>query len=71
MGQINLSKFDHNNRMITLSVITLSGFHCITFVEFPFKLSKPHLTGLAKIDNKGKYYLTDIIIRDHIKQRLL
>jgi hypothetical protein len=23
--------FDHNNRMITLSVITLSGFHCIMF----------------------------------------
>jgi hypothetical protein len=23
-----LGKFDHNNRMITLSVITLSGFHC-------------------------------------------
>ena len=25
-------QFDHNNRMITLSVITLSGFHCIMFL---------------------------------------
>ncbi len=29
LGQINLGKFDHNNRMIALSVITLSGLHCI------------------------------------------
>ena len=29
LGQDNLGKFDHNKRMITLSVITLSGFHCI------------------------------------------
>ncbi len=27
-GQDNLGKFDHNNRVITLSVITLSGFYC-------------------------------------------
>ncbi len=27
-GQINLGKFDHNYGMITLSAITLSGFHC-------------------------------------------
>ncbi len=27
-GLVNLIKIDHNNRMITLSVITLSGFHC-------------------------------------------
>ena len=26
----NLGQFDHINRMITLSVITLSGFHCYT-----------------------------------------
>ncbi len=29
LGQVNLRKFDKNNGMITLSVITLSGFHCI------------------------------------------
>jgi hypothetical protein len=30
LGQDNLGKFDHNKRMITLSVITLSDFHCGT-----------------------------------------
>jgi hypothetical protein len=28
-GMANLGQFDHINRMIALSVITLSGFHCI------------------------------------------
>jgi hypothetical protein len=31
LGQVKMGKFDHNNQMITLSVITLSGFHCIRF----------------------------------------
>ncbi len=32
LGLVNLGKFDHVNRMITLSVITLSGFHCTMVV---------------------------------------
>jgi hypothetical protein len=36
LGQINLGKFDHNNQMITLSVITLSGFHCTIFTKTCF-----------------------------------
>ena len=28
LGLVNLIKFDQNNHIITLSVITLSGFHC-------------------------------------------
>jgi hypothetical protein len=28
---LNLGQFDHINQMITLSVITLSGLHCIWF----------------------------------------
>ncbi len=28
---VNLGQFDHINRMITLSVITLSGFHCSAY----------------------------------------
>jgi hypothetical protein len=28
LGQVKMGKFDHNNRMITLSVITLSGLPC-------------------------------------------
>jgi hypothetical protein len=31
----NQGQFDHINRMITLSVITLSGFHCI-FIRHVF-----------------------------------
>ncbi len=30
MSDLGLGHFDNINRMITLSVITLSGFHCIT-----------------------------------------
>ncbi len=30
-SDLGLDQFDHINRMITLSVITLSGFHCISF----------------------------------------
>jgi hypothetical protein len=28
LGQAHLGKFDHNNQMLRLLVITLSGFHC-------------------------------------------
>ena len=36
MGQVNLAKFDHNNQMITISVITLRGFQC-TKISTVFK----------------------------------
>jgi hypothetical protein len=36
LGQVKMGKFDHNNRMITLSVITLSGFHCSSNLWFKF-----------------------------------
>jgi hypothetical protein len=29
LGLVNLEQFDHNNQLITLSAITLSGFHSI------------------------------------------
>jgi hypothetical protein len=34
-----LGQFDHINRMITLSVITLSGFHCTAIVGGTFLYS--------------------------------
>jgi hypothetical protein len=36
MGLVNPVKFDHNNGIITLSVITLSGDQCNIFVTFNF-----------------------------------
>ncbi len=38
---LNLGQFDHINRMITLSVITLSGLHCIKFINIIEKLINP------------------------------
>jgi hypothetical protein len=32
MGLVNLDQFDHNNKMNTLSVITLKGARCILLV---------------------------------------
>jgi hypothetical protein len=32
---VNLGQFDHTNQMKTLSVITSSGFHCITISTSP------------------------------------
>ncbi len=34
LRQVNLGKFYHNNQKITLSVITLSGFHCLKIKSF-------------------------------------
>jgi hypothetical protein len=36
---VSLRQIDHNNRMITLSVITLSGFHCIIVLNYFFVFS--------------------------------
>ena len=33
LGQVNLGKFDHDNQMIILSVITISVFHCYRTIE--------------------------------------
>ncbi len=41
LGQINLAKFNHNNGMITLSVITLSGFYCIIIWLFLSEIAWP------------------------------
>jgi hypothetical protein len=30
------TKYEHNNQLITLTVITLSGFHCIRKLEVEF-----------------------------------
>ncbi len=40
LGLVNLIKFNHNNRMITLSVITLSGFHCTLKINDYYRSSK-------------------------------
>jgi hypothetical protein len=47
---VNLIKFDHNNWMITLSVITLSGFHCTQISLYLHKALKSYL-GLFNLDN--------------------
>ena len=38
MRDLGLGHYDNINRMITISVITLSGFHCIT-INFQFTLN--------------------------------
>jgi hypothetical protein len=44
MGLVNLDQFDHNDKMNTLSVITLKGARCILLVtviiNFKYSLEK-------------------------------
>ncbi len=46
---VNLSKFDHNNQMITLLVITLSGFHCICTIWGHFWMTRPRRAPLYRV----------------------
>jgi hypothetical protein len=39
----NQGQFDHINRMITLSVFTLNGFHCISLLFLHCFLSQPQI----------------------------
>ncbi len=41
LGHVNLGEFDHKHRMITLSVITLSGLVCDINFSFPVLMSVP------------------------------
>jgi hypothetical protein len=54
LGQVNLDTFDHNNQMITFSVITLSGFHCARLFYFLHETLPPPIQGnLVSSQHRG------------------